>query len=233
MSKPCSDKSKNKSNPQYACNPVTGKWTLKPEFKVAKVGCSPKSKFINDPRYECGPKGRYVLKKGFKSSALPGAPKAPHNGYMIFMNENRPAIKAELMAQGNMGPKGTGPSVTDVARAGGLKWKALGPSGQAPYKAQFISAQAAFKPAMAAFKASHGGVAKAVAAKSKKDLSAYSLWYKHKGFPAWKVSLPTGTKISITEAAKVLGPMWKKLPESEKAQFHEMAAKVKAAKASA
>jgi hypothetical protein len=151
MSKPCSDKSKNKSNPQYVCNPKTGKWTLLPQFKALKTGCSPKSKFVNDPRYECGPKGRYVLRKGFKSTALPGAPKAPHNGYMIWMNENRPAIKAELLSQGLPA------KVTDVARAGGAKWKALGAAGQAPYKAQFTSAQAAFKPAMEAFKASHGG----------------------------------------------------------------------------
>lgn len=230
MSKPCSPKSKFVNNAQYECNPKTGKYSKKAEFKAAQVGCSPKSKFINDPRYECGPNGRYLLKKGYKSKPLPGAPKAPLNGYMLWMIENRPNIKAALMAQGNMGPKGNGPSVTDVAKAGGAQWKALGAAGQAPWNNKFKAVQATYKPMLDAFKAQNNGKSKGISEKAKKSASAYNLWFKQVGFPGYKSTL-NGGKANVAEAAKILGSMWTKLSESEKAPFKQMAQELKAKQA--
>jgi len=85
--KPCNSSSKNASDPNYECNPITGRWNkkkrsivkprrsivkprrsiVKPRRSVVKPqkgGCNPNLKNANDPNYECNQlTGRWNKKK--------------------------------------------------------------------------------------------------------------------------------------------------------------------------
>lgn len=88
-------------------------------------------------------------KKAKKAAKDPNAPKRPKNGFMLFSDEVRGDVKAELEAARE------NPEIKiqqkDVARKLGEMWKALGPDDKAPYEQQAAIAKEEYTRAKAIY----------------------------------------------------------------------------------
>lgn len=74
----------------------------------------------------------------------PNAPSRPSTAYFLWFNENRADIKASL---------GGSSSVTEVAKAGGERWKTLGADEKAKYTAQAEKLKLRYEEEMKVYKA--------------------------------------------------------------------------------
>jgi len=108
MSVACPQKSKFSNDPDYICNPTTGKWVKKtgPTGQLILAGkikpktteqikemqmkmnlpknCPPESKFANKPGYVCNPKtGKWIKKAGPTSYKISEQMKSPHDYELI------------------------------------------------------------------------------------------------------------------------------------------------------
>merc|ERR1712050_383566 len=74
----------------------------------------------------------------------PNAPKKPVGGaYGVFLAENRAKIVASLPKDHKM---------VDVAKAGGVQWKALSDAAKKPYEAKYQKKQEEYKKALEEYK---------------------------------------------------------------------------------
>lgn len=87
-------------------------------------------------------------KRGKKANKDPNAPKKPVGGaYGVYLAENREEIKKGLPA---------GHKITDVARVGGARWKALPEAERKVYQEKFLAKNNEYTSALAEYKASGG-----------------------------------------------------------------------------
>ena len=105
-----------------------------------------------------------VKRRKNKKDKDPNAPKRAASAYMLWLNENRAAIKDELLT--------TNPDakITDVTRRAGELWKELGDEQKAPFQAKSDELRAAYHEAMKAYKPDHTVAKKTTAPKVKYDL---------------------------------------------------------------
>lgn len=148
--KPCSTKSKNSSNEKYVCDPITGRWKLKSEFRK----CSDNVRYTDhSDLYECNPATfRWRLKPGAR--ALPRVPRTKCNNKSKFAKDihyecgedtdfrwvlrdkykkiradgapKRPLSSYMLWAKENREKfTSVGKKASEVAKAMGVAWKGL------------------------------------------------------------------------------------------------------------
>jgi len=184
-----------------------------------------------------------------KKKKDPNAPKRPMSAYLIFTQENRPAIKAELEKNGEK------IKVTDVLKALGAKWKTLTPQDKVPYdkkaktdKDRFEKEKKTYVPqddsssdsdsSDGKSKKRKGGGKAATKKKRKKDpdapkkpMTAYLLYandQREKIKAELAKSNPEGEKTKVTEIMKSIGARWKKETPEVKEKFDKLAASAKA-----
>ena len=105
-----------------------------------------------------------VKRRKNKKDKDPNAPKRASSAYMIWLNENRPAIKDELLITN------PGAGVTDVTKRAGELWKELSDEEKAPFQAKSDELRAAYHEAMKAYKPDHTTSKKTKATKVKYDV---------------------------------------------------------------
>ena len=76
-------------------------------------------------------------------------PKRPMSGYMLFLNENRAAIKTTLLEDNEK------VSVGDIAKVGGAQWKALGDEDKAKFTEQSEKLKTEYAAAMETWRTEH------------------------------------------------------------------------------
>ena len=76
-------------------------------------------------------------------------PKRPMSGYMLFLNENRAAIKAKLLETSEK------VTVGDIAKAGGLQWKALEDTAKAVFTEKSDALKEEYATAMETWRTEH------------------------------------------------------------------------------
>ena len=105
-----------------------------------------------------------VKRRKNKKEKDPNAPKRAASAYMLWLNENRAAIKDELLT--------TNPDakITDVTKRAGELWKELGDEQKAPFQAQSDELRTAYHEAMKAYKPDHAVAKKTKAPKVKYDV---------------------------------------------------------------
>lgn len=152
-----------------------------------------------------------------------GAPTRPPSSYMLWMIENRDAIKKSLDPAAK---------VTEVAKAAGEKWAALAAKVKAPYEEKAAKLKEEFEETKKKFIASGGVMPKRVKKikkeKKEKDpnapkrpLSAYMLWLDDNR-ASIKKSMPDAT---VPEMGREAGVQWKALSEAKKKPYQERATK--------
>ena len=105
-----------------------------------------------------------VKRRKNKKDKDPNAPKRAASAYMLWLNENRAAIKDELLT--------TNPDakITDVTRRAGELWKELGDEQKAPFQAKSDELRTAYHEAMKAYKPDHAVTKKTKSPKVKYDV---------------------------------------------------------------
>ena len=76
-------------------------------------------------------------------------PKRPMSGYMLYLSENRAAIKTELLKDNEK------VTVGDVAKVGGAQWKALGDAEKAKFTEQSDTLKKEYDAAMETWRTEH------------------------------------------------------------------------------
>ena len=104
----------------------------------------------------------------------PLRPKAPMNGYMRWLSENRDSIKTELSALGECS------LAKSVLKAAGGKWRELSEEEKAPHVSAYTSAKAEYTKAMLLYKPSSLPVEESVSSIITETLDGYEGPYKHK-----------------------------------------------------
>jgi len=186
---------------------------------------------------------------GGKKKKDPNAPKRPMSAYLIFTQEARPAIKAEMEKKA-----GDKVKVTDVLKALGAKWKTLTDKDKEPFdkkakidKERFEREKKSYVPpedSSSDSDSSDGGSKKRKAGgkaaskkKRKKDpdapkkpMTAYLL-YANEQREKIKADLAKtnveGEKSKVTDVMKVIGAKWKKETPEAKQKYDKLAANEK------
>jgi hypothetical protein len=156
-----------------------------------------------------------------KKARDPNQPKRPQSAYFLWMNENRPTIKAA-------NPEA---SIGELGKIMGKAWGALTDAEKEPYKEQQLALKEEYDEAMKNFVPTEGWEDAGPKKKKQKDpnmpkrpLSAYFIWMNDVR-AAMKEKNP---EASTGELGKLMGAAWNALSDDEKAPFQEKQAELKA-----
>ena len=132
---------------------------------AAAAGAKNSQTTDSDSNSEAGSKPtRKQRKTKNKQSRGENQPKRPMSAYMLFLNENRAAIKTELLKDSEK------VSVGDIAKVGGAQWKALGEPERVKFTEQAEQLKSEYAKAMETWRTEHPEEATAPKAKApKKD----------------------------------------------------------------
>lgn len=154
----------------------------------------------------------------------PMKPKGAQSSYIIFSNEERPNVKAEMGEAATFG---------DCARELAKRWKALTESEKAPYVARSAQDKQRHALEMQGYEAppdDDGGKKRAKKAKKVKDpnapkkpLTAYFVFQSAKRAELKAVN----PDMKMGEMSKLIGAAWKALSEDGQRPFIEKAAELK------
>jgi len=153
-------------------------------------------------------------------------PKRPMSAYMLWMNDNRNAIKKKL---------GDTAKIGDIAKEAGAQWKKLTAAKKKPFEKKAVEAKAAYEKALEKFKA-NGGVVMTKSKKTKKASApkdpnmpkrpptAYFIFLNENRDDIIK-ALPEGYK--YTDVAVDAGKRWRAMSAAQKKPYEKKNAKLK------
>ena len=128
---------------------------------AAEAGSKSPTPSDSDNNSDSGTKATRKPRKN-KQKRGENQPKRPMSGYMLFLNENRAAIKATLLEDNEK------VSVGDIAKVGGAQWKALGDEDKAKFTEQSEKLKTEYAAAMETWRTEHPEEAEAPKEKKEK-----------------------------------------------------------------
>lgn len=150
-----------------------------------------------------------------KKNKDPNAPKKPPSAYMIFCQENRPRVLEEKKDI----------NATDVMKELGQRWSKIKDNTKAvaPYQKKAEKAKQEYQKAMESYTPPPGCAQKKKTDKPKRAPTSYLIYCKEKR-PEVVKNKP---ELKATEILKVLGEMWREVPEEEKEKYRALSQQAK------
>merc|ERR1719350_1443550 len=159
--------------------------------------------------------------KAAPAATVPDPPKRALNAYMLYSIERRPALK---ILHPDMKPQ-------LLMTTMGKEWKSMNSTFKKTWETAAVKAKEEYSKELAKYENQYGKIEKKKrtikvdkkamqAAKPKRPLSAYNVFYKEQ-FASARQEL--GVAAKVTEVAKVIGKRWKALSESGKQNYVNMA----------